>query len=237
MLLESVLAPVFATNTLVLAPGPGGPAVVVDPGAGVAPLVHSVLRRHGLHVAAVLLTHGHPDHLWDCAAVAPDAPVLVGRGDVDRLADPLAHLGPALGPTFRGLVDGPWLPVADVRPVDEGRVEPVAGVVLHATPAPGHTAGSTLWQLERVDVLAGPVFDEAGISTHLGPVVLTGDVVFAGSVGRTDLPGGDARTMRRTLRELATSLPADALLVPGHGPVTTTELELATNPFLARALG
>ena len=237
MLIHALRAPVFATNTLVLAPHDGGPAVVVDPGAGAAPLVHEVLATRGLHVAAILLTHGHPDHVWDCAAVAPDVPVLIGADDADRLEDPNAHLGPALGPAFTSLVDRPWQPVADVRPVTGGTVEPVPGLVLHAVHAPGHTPGSTLWQLAAVDELTGPAFAEAGVTGHTGPVVLTGDVVFAGSVGRTDLPGGDERRMLGTLRELTRTLPPTALLVPGHGPATTTAHELATNPFLARARG
>ncbi|WP_413449919.1 MBL fold metallo-hydrolase [Georgenia phoenicis] len=235
MLLHGLRSPVFGTNTLVLAPGTGDSAVVVDPGAGSAPLVRQVLDRHGLHVGAVVLTHGHADHLWDCAAVAGGAPVLVGADDADRLPDPASHLG-AVGDAFVTLAGSPWHPVDDVRPVAPGPVEPVPGVVLHAVAAPGHTPGSTVWRVDGVTSFTGPVFDEAGLTSHDGPVVLTGDVVFAGSVGRTDLPGGHEPTMRRTLRELATSLPADALLVPGHGPVTTTELELASNPFIARAL-
>ncbi|WP_152191096.1 MBL fold metallo-hydrolase [Georgenia satyanarayanai] len=235
MLLHGLRSPVFGTNTLVLAAGADGPAVVVDPGAGSAPLLREVLDRHGLHVGAVVLTHGHADHLWDCAAMAGDAPVLVGAGDADRLVDPAAHLG-VVGASFAALAGGPWQPVAEVRPVAPGRHEPVPGVVLHAVAAPGHTPGSTVWRLDGVASLAGPAFAEAGVTSHDGPVVLTGDVVFAGSVGRSDLPGGDEATMRRTLRELASTLPADALLVPGHGPATTTARELATNPFIARAL-
>lgn len=235
MLLLGLRSPVFGTNTLVLAAGADGPAVVVDPGAGSVPLVREVLERHGLHVGAVVVTHGHADHLWDCAAVAGEAPVLVGAADADRFADPAAHLG-AVGGAFASLAGSPWQPVHDVRPVQPGVHEPVPGVVLQAVAAPGHTPGSTLWQLDGVTSLAGPAFTEAGLSTHGGPVVLTGDVVFAGSVGRTDLPGGDEATMRRTLRALASSLPADAVLVPGHGPATTTARELASNPFIARAL-
>ncbi len=237
MLLHALRAPVFATNTLVLAPHDGGPAVVVDPGAGSAPLVHDALAERDLHVAAILLTHAHPDHVWDCAAVAADVPVLVGEDDAERLADPAAHLGPALGPVFGTLTEAPWQPVEHVRPVGAGPVEPVPGLVLHAIPAPGHTAGSTLWQLEDGAELSGPAVAEAGAGGHSGPVVLTGDVIFAGSVGRTDLPGGDESRMQRTLRELAATLPREALLLPGHGPATTMARELATNPFIARALG
>lgn len=237
MLIHALRAPVFATNTLVLAPREAGPAVVVDPGAGTAPLLDAVLARRGLHVAAVLLTHGHPDHVWDCAAVAPGAPVHVGADDIEWLRDPGGLLGPALGPMFASLVDTPWRAPAQVTPLPAGPVEPVPGLVLEVIPAPGHTAGSTLFQLTGCDELVGPVFAEAGVSDHGGPVVLTGDVLFAGSIGRTDLPGGDERRMAATLRDLAARLPHDALLVPGHGPATTMARELATNPFLARVQG
>src|SRR5690625_807468 len=117
MLLHALRAPVFATNTLILAPHDGGAAVVVDPGAGAAPLVHAFLAERELHVGAVVVTHGHPDHVWDCAAVAPDAPVLIGRPDADRLADPAAHIGP-LRPGWASLLDEPWRPVGAVWAVD-----------------------------------------------------------------------------------------------------------------------
>src|SRR5690625_3179354 len=110
MLLRALRAPVFATNTLILAPHDGGAAVVVDPGAGAAPLVRAFLAERELHVGAVVVTRGHPDHVWDCAAVAPDAPVLVGRPDADRLAGPAGHIGPRRpGPPPCGLAP-PWRP-------------------------------------------------------------------------------------------------------------------------------
>lgn len=236
MLLIALRAPVLATNTLVLTPGPGGPAVVVDPGAGVAPQVHRVLAQNGLTVAAVLLTHGHPDHTWDCAAVAGDAPVYVGEDDAERLADPVAHLGSPLGPMFTGLTNEPWRPVTRLEEVRGGELELVPGLTARALLAPGHTPGSTVWWLEGVATLTGPAFTEARLTGHEGSLLLTGDVLFAGSVGRTDLPGGDQERMRATLRELAGSVPADAVLVPGHGPATTMAREHATNLYLADAM-
>lgn len=234
MQIIALRAPVFATNTLVLATGSS--AVVVDPGAGVAPAVREVLARHDLTVTAILLTHGHPDHTWDCAAVAPDVPVYIGAGDADRLVEPAAHLGP-LAEAFATMAGTPWEPVAQPQPVTDEVLEPAPGLTVRAIPAPGHTLGSTLWALSGDVELSGPAFDEAGSSgRHSGELVLTGDVLFAGSIGRTDLPGGDDARMRHTLRALADTLPERAVLVPGHGPATTTAAELADNPFL-RALG
>ena len=100
--------------------------------------------------------------------------------------------------------------------------------------APGHTEGSTLYVVTAVpDVgssLPRPGWPRAAVST----TVLTGDVLFAGSVGRTDLPGGDAPTMARTLRDVVGTLPPDALVLPGHGPATTVGYEMASNPYLTR---
>src|SRR5690625_151215 len=107
MLIHALRAPAFATNTLVLAPHEDAPAVVVDPGAGAAPLVHEVLARRGLRVGAIVLTHGHPDHVWDCAAVAAEVPVLIGGPDAERLLDPAAHIGSELAPMWQQLTEGP----------------------------------------------------------------------------------------------------------------------------------
>ena len=234
MQIIALRAPVFATNTLVLANGSS--AVVVDPGAGVAPAVRQVLDDRGLTVTAVLLTHGHPDHTWDCTAVAPDVPVHIGAGDVDRLTAPAAHLGP-LAEAFAAMAGTPWQPVTRPRPVGDEAFEPAPGLTVRPVAAPGHTPGSTLWALSGEMDLSGPAFEEAGASgRYAGELVLTGDVLFAGSIGRTDLPGGDDASMQQTLRTLADTLPESAVLVPGHGPATTTAAELATNPFL-RALG
>ncbi|HLS73123.1 MAG TPA: MBL fold metallo-hydrolase [Actinomycetaceae bacterium] len=233
MQIIALRAPVFGTNTLVLAHGSS--AVIVDPGAGVAPAVHQVLDDHELTAAAILLTHGHPDHTWDCAAVAPDVPVYIGAGDVDRLTDPVAHLGP-LADAFAAMAGTPWRPVAQPRAVGAEEIEPAPGLTVRPVAAPGHTPGSTLWAFSGEVELSGPAFEEAGSSgRYAGDLVLTGDVLFAGSIGRTDLPGGDDASMRQTLRTLIDTLPKGAVLVPGHGPATTTAAELATNPFL-RAL-
>lgn len=222
-----------ARCTLVAA---GGDGVVVDPGAGVAGDVLAAAGARGIVVRAVLLTHGHADHTWDAAATG--VPVHVHAGDAYRLADPFGTLGPlghapggegALAQVLRQAGVDPSSYRVPQRVVTfgaaigpEGRspdeVLAFGAVTLVARHAPGHTEGSTIY-LVRPD-------DER-------PVALTGDVLFAGTIGRTDLPGGDDRTMARTLRDVVEALPHDARVLPGHGPATDVATELRHNPFLA----
>jgi len=134
-----------------------------------------------------------------------------------RLSDPLGSLGPQLAQQFAQFADG-WTVPADVRPFTAADTElELAGVGLRAIHAPGHTEGSTLYYLPGD-----------------GGVVFTGDVLFAGTVGRTDLPGGDDALMRATLTRLASDdeLPGLTTVRPGHGPASTLDRERASNPYL-----
>ncbi|MCB7137602.1 MBL fold metallo-hydrolase [Cellulosimicrobium marinum] len=236
---EVVVAPVFGTNCAVVS-APGGDCVVVDPGAGVADDVVALVRRRGLVPRAVLATHGHVDHTWDAAVLGErlGVPFLLHAADAYRLEDPFGtlerHGAPragADGPVVSGPL-GAALRAAGARPEDYRRPDDVTtfdagpgaervlrhgGLVLRAVGAPGHTEGSTLY-------LVG----EPGRG-----VVLSGDVLFAGSVGRTDLPGGDGVTMAATLRDVVGRLDPGWDVLPGHGPATSVARELATNPFLA----
>jgi len=236
-----VVAPVFATNCCVLVAGASGrdaDCVIVDAGAGVAPEVERLVAERGLVPRAVVATHGHVDHTWDAAALCAryDLPLRIHPADAYRLADPFGTLGlatgndgadpgvsgalaQALAGTGRRAED--YRAPAVVEPLDvgpDGAGELVAGAVrLRTLHAPGHTEGSTLL------VVREPAGDA---------VVLAGDVLFAGGVGRTDLPGGDAATMARTLRDVVGALDPVLGVVPGHGPTTTVGRELASNPFL-----
>ena len=233
VILERIVADVLAENCYVL--GEGGRAVVVDPGSGTAPAVRGVLDRHGLEVACVLLTHGHPDHVWDAAAVAGECPVLAPAPDLERLEDPLRWTPPEVRSAL-GLPE--WHRPADVRELGAahfagGGAELVPGISVRALPAPGHTAGSTVYFLSAswpADV-AGWV--GAAPSDEPRTLALMGDVVFRGSIGRTDLPGGDPDVMGWTLRTLRQVVDPATWVLPGHGPGTTWAHELATNPFLA----
>ncbi|WP_196717556.1 MBL fold metallo-hydrolase [Actinomyces trachealis] len=259
MILERTVAAVFGANCYVLAAGLGKSAVVVDPGAGAARGALALLRSNDLTLGSVLLTHGHADHVWDAqrlidAAVADrriaggaiSVPVYIPEPDLYRLEDPDGTTGiRASGMGFADLAGSQWARPEDVRPFPaEGfgqAVELAEGVALQAVPAPGHSEGSTvfffnahlgdnqlLWEAEVLD-------DPASIPEQDYLVALTGDVIFKGSVGRTDLPGGDQYQMWATLRLLASVVSPDTVLLPGHGAVTTMEHEHHGNPYLAEA--
>lgn len=239
MRILGLTSPVFAATCYVVAADDGS-CVVVDPGAGVAGQVRRTVAEHGLRVAGVVVTHGHADHLWDAGRVAGPAgvPVRLHARDRYRLADPLGALAEAAaGPDALGVRDAfrSGLVTAGLDPdgFDAGAVEPfgagddaartadvvleLGGVRLVARHAPGHTEGSTLYLLDAGDE----------------QVAFTGDVLFAGSVGRTDLPGGDAAVMAATLRDVVAVLPPQTHVLPGHGPASRVEAELRTNPYLA----
>lgn len=235
MLVASVTADLFGTNCYVVAPGAGERCVLVDPGVGVAPRVAAVLERHRLVPAAILLTHGHLDHTFAVTplAAAHGVAVRIHPEDAALLVDPYAGLDRDLAHLLRDQA-GQWRPPADVVELDDLR-EPldVAGLRLTVRHAPGHTPGSVMFDLDGVP---DSVRDAARPAEALpSRTLLAGDVLFAGSVGRTDLPGGDDAAMRATLRDVVSPLPDDVLVLPGHGPATTVGLERARNPYLSAA--
>lgn len=218
MLIRTVAAPLLGTNCHVVPDGDG--CVVVDPGGGAAAQVRELVASTGLTPHAVLLTHGHLDHSWSAAELSEEwgVPVLVHEDDAYRLADPVGSLGP-LGTqlaAMAGRPDGPPVPARVETFRVDGEVPGVVVGQVRALHAPGHTQGSTVY------LVGGSGADG---------VALTGDVLFAGTIGRCDLPGGDERAMTATLRRLA-RLDAGTRVLPGHGPATTIGDELSTNPFL-----
>jgi len=220
VLVESFEATVFGTNCHVLAAAAGEECVVVDPGIGVQEQLLEVLRRHRLRPAAVLLTHGHLDHTFSVTPVcgAHGVAATIHREDRYRLTDPLADLGPALLAALTaeyGRLD--WAEPDDVVTVEHAQRLSVAGLDVTVSHAPGHTEGSVMFSVAR-----------AGAPDLL----VSGDVLFAGSIGRTDLPGGDHAAMLRSLRTRVLPLADETDVLPGHGPATTIGRERATNPHL-----
>ncbi|MGM0386342.1 MAG: MBL fold metallo-hydrolase [Actinomycetota bacterium] len=233
MIVERIVADALSENCYLLAGS--GTSVVVDPGSGTAWAIRDLHERHGLTLGCVLLTHAHPDHVWDAAEVAGEAPVYVPAPDRPRLEDPLGGTTPELLAVL-GL-DG-WHRPANVRELgsaffEGGGAELVPGVAVRAVPAPGHTEGSSVYLLSGTWPAHVAGWVGATPSDEPQPLALTGDVVFRGSVGRTDLPGGEANVMAWSLRTLRQVVDPRTWILPGHGPGSTWRHELATNPFLA----
>jgi glyoxylase-like metal-dependent hydrolase (beta-lactamase superfamily II) len=219
MLVEGFPSSGTDTNCWVVAAGPGEQCVVIDPGYGVVPQLDDVIAEHRLHPIAVLLTHGHFDHTFSVLPVcqARDVPAYVHPADRGQLADPWSGIGaPRDVPLFGSLT---FAEPDDVRELGGDDKITLAGLEFRVTHAPGHSAGSVVF----------------GLAGDEEPVLFSGDVLFAGSIGRTDLPGGSMADMERSLRTVILPLEDGTVVHPGHGPSTSIARERATNPYL-RAL-
>lgn len=227
-------------NTYVLADDEARQALVVDTGAGSHDWIKQALADRNLALGAVLLTHGHADHVWDVAAVAGEAPVYLPKPDMYRMENPIG-MSPA-DPT-RDLVLSrlgfqPWTTPKDLRELPskmlEESYEIVEGIHIRAVPAPGHTEGSTVFLLG-----ADPTPDREGAMMSTGQteqIMLSGDVLFNNGVGRTDLAGGDPEKMAATLRLLVQIIKPETYVFPGHGPFTTMGREVRHNAYLHHAM-
>jgi hydroxyacylglutathione hydrolase len=223
VLVLTVPAAAFGTNCYVLAPAAGEECLVVDPGVGVVDSLDSALRDHRVRPAAVLLTHGHLDHVYSVTPVCGSrgVPAYVHGEDRYRLADPLSLLDPMVVAMLEQQfgTKASWTEPDDIKPLFDGAELPLAGLTVRVDHAPGHTEGSVLFRLP-------------GDGSSSAETCLSGDVLFAGSIGRTDLPGGDYGAMLRSLATKILPLPDDTVVLPGHGPATTIGAERSTNPFL-----
>lgn len=225
-------------NCYILADDNQRVALVVDPGAKSTPWVKSALQKHGLTLSAVLLTHAHADHCWDAPAIAGEnTPVYVATPDLYRLDDPAHYTGFSASP-FERESGRPWERPARVEEIPPalfvgGGAELVPGVALRAIPMPGHTEGSTIF------LFGGTITPNEETpqlpDTASEQYLLTGDVLFAGSIGRTDLPGGDDREMVQSLRTLSQIIAPDTAFFPGHGHPSTIAVEAELNPYLRHA--
>ena len=198
------LGPIGTNCYVVRAEDSATEAVVVDPGADAARILGE-LRRVGARCTAILITHGHWDHLGAVAdlADATGAPVYLAEDERVLLEDLNSFTPP-------GVELRPHSP--DV-PLNGDEVLDLAGISFQTLRVPGHSPAHLAYYAE------GCLF--------------SGDVLFAGSVGRTDLPGADWDTLVESIRMLAARFPPETIVYPGHGPETTLGAELARNPFLA----
>ena len=193
----------FGTNCWMLGVDGSDDAVVVDPGFE-PDAVHAMLAGAGRRPVAVLLTHAHGDHAESAGAFAGDVPVYLHGADVVAYDDV-----DAWNPGF----SNPLVPVKDLRALGDGQGLSIAGMGIEVLHTPGHTPGHCAFLLDNRVLL------------------LSGDLVFAGSIGRSDFPNSDPAAMARSLERFL-GLPDDLRILPGHGPETTVGRERATNPFL-----
>jgi glyoxylase-like metal-dependent hydrolase (beta-lactamase superfamily II) len=214
-------AAAFATNCYVMAPEAGEECVIVDPGVEVVAHLDDVVAQHRLKPVAVVLTHGHLDHTYSVAPVcgARGIPAWIHPGDRDLLADPMKGLSEQTRDFFGGRLE--WTEPDDVLELHDGATLELAGMEFTVDHAPGHTPGSVMFRT----------------ATPEAPVLVSGDVLFAGSIGRTDLPGGSFDDMLTSLASKCLPLDDTTVVLPGHGDSTTIGRERTTNPYLAQAAG
>ena len=213
----------FGTNCFVVAPAAGEDCVIIDPGQDAVDGIEQILTEHKLRPVAVLLTHGHVDHIWSIVPVCDSHRVAAYIHPDDRilLTDPAGGLGLPVG---REIFPGhTFAEPDDVRVLDDGQLIEMAGIELTVDHAPGHTPGSVTFRLPG--------------TAEQEPIFFSGDLLFAGSIGRTDLPGGDYPTILQSLARVCLPLPDETVVLPGHMQPTTIGRERATNPFLAEAAG
>jgi hydroxyacylglutathione hydrolase len=211
----------FAANCYLVAPAAGEECVIIDPGQDAQPGIDELIDRYRLKPIAVLLTHGHIDHMWSVAPVcgAKGIPAYIHPDDREMLSDPAKGLSLMAKQQFLGGMT--FAEPDDVRPLSDGEAISLAGLDFGIGHTPGHTEGSVTFRCPVGNPGGGDDLD----------ALFTGDLLFAGSIGRTDLPGGDHAAILRSLARTLT-LPDATVVLPGHGPQTTIGDERRTNPFL-----
>ncbi len=195
----------FAVNTYLVYHKTNNKALVIDPGEDPGELLE-FLQHKQLQVTQIINTHGHSDHIAGNRAIAEKfgAPIAIHRLDMPALENPAVNLSNFLGKKITS-------PPASSFP-EESTPYSWEGLTFTVFHCPGHTPG--------------------GIALYAAPVLFAGDILFQGSVGRSDLPGGDSVLLIKSIKEKLLKLPEDTIVLPGHGPATTIEYEKQHNPFL-----
>ncbi len=224
MLVTGFPAGAFQTNCYILAHDGASECLVVDPGQNAAEPLIEFLSKQSLTPAAVLLTHGHLDHTWSVEPVCEKygIPAYIHPEDRYMLSDPLRGTGAALSAM---IVDAEFREPAEVIELADGDVLDLAGITVTVDHTPGHTQGSV--------VLRTTVDTDQGVV----PLALTGDTLFAGSIGRSDLPGGDHDQLLASIAAKLLVLDDETAVLPGHGGATSIGQERASNPFLVGLSG
>lgn len=224
LLLEQVAAGPWQTNTYVLAQGPGGPCVVIDPGFETPGLLAELFKRHQLQPTSVILTHGHIDHVASVPEVsqAYSLPVWIHPDDQILLSEPTAGLSPESVPLleqFYGTPSPDFTP-AELNLYQDGQIIEDAGLKFRVFHSPGHTPGCAVLT----------------VTDGEHELLISGDVLFNNGVGRTDLPRSSPSAMAQSLARIMTTFPDDLAVYPGHGPATTIGRERIHSQFLQEAL-
>ncbi|MCM2418295.1 MULTISPECIES: MBL fold metallo-hydrolase [unclassified Streptomyces] len=221
MLIAGFPAGAWGTNCYVVAPAAGEECVIIDPGHEATQGVEDTLAKHRLKPVAVILTHGHIDHVASVVPVcgAHDVPAWIHPRDRYMMSDPEKALGRSIGQQLLGelTIGEP----DDVRELTDGAALGLAGLEFTVSHAPGHTKGSVTFRLPE--------------SSDVPSVFFSGDLLFAGSVGRSDLPGGSADELMESLARVCLPLDDSTVVLSGHGPQTTIGRERAANPYLGEA--
>jgi glyoxylase-like metal-dependent hydrolase (beta-lactamase superfamily II) len=203
----------FATNCWVIASAPGAECIVIDPGMpDVSHQLSAILDEFNLKPVAVFATHGHLDHTFSITPIADgyDIPAYIHSQDRIALSHPERVLSPEFAATLAGME---FVEPRDVRELRNGEQLEIVGLSITAIHAPGHTAGSLMFEVSN-------------------ELLISGDVLFAGSIGRTDQPSGSAKDMEESLRKKILPLSDHLRVLPGHGEETTIGRERAYNPYL-----
>jgi hydroxyacylglutathione hydrolase len=203
----------FATNCWVIAPATGQECIIVDPGMpDISHEIMALVAEHGLKPVAALITHGHLDHTFSVKPLADgyDIPTYIHSEDRDLLLKPQGAHGAEF---IESLNTMEFVEPNEVKNLRQGDQIDLLGMNIKAIHSPGHTRGSVMFSINDL-------------------ILLSGDVLFAGSIGRTDLPSGSHEAMIKTLKTRVLTLDDDLRVLPGHGPETTIKYERKNNPYL-----